>query len=88
MHGQYTSSSIRQILKHAKIKAEITKSLHPHILRHSFATHFLENGYSVTELQPLLGHSRIETTLIYTHLAAPRLLNLKSPYDALQEEII
>lgn len=88
MHEQYTASSIRQILQRARKKAKIDQHLHPHTLRHSFATHFLENGNSVTELQPLLGHSRIETTMIYTHLAAPKLLNLKSPYDTLQDKPI
>ena len=69
IHGQYTAASIREILKRAKKKAKLTKNIHPHSLRHSFATHLLENGYAVTDLQPLLGHSRIETTLMYTHLA-------------------
>lgn len=53
------------------------------MLRHSFATHLIQNGYSVLELQPLLGHSKIETTMIYLHLAAPQLLKVQSPYDAL-----
>ena len=83
VHGQYSAASIREILKQAKKKAKLTKNVHPHTLRHSFATHLLENGYTVTDLQPLLGHSKIETTLIYTHLAKPKLLNIQSPYDAL-----
>ena len=83
VHGQYSAASIREILKRAKKKARIYKNVHPHTLRHSFATHILENGYAVTDLQPLLGHSKIETTLIYTHLAKPKLLNIQSPYDAL-----
>ncbi len=86
IHGQYTASSIRQILKQAKKKAKLTKNIHPHTLRHSFATHLLENGYALTDLQPLLGHSRIETTMIYTHLANPKLCNIKSPYDSLQHK--
>lgn len=85
IHGQYTAASIRQILKRAKKKARINKNIHPHTLRHSFATHILENGYAVTDLQPLLGHSKIETTLVYTHLAQPKLLNIQSPYDTLKE---
>ena len=84
IYGQYTATSIREILKRAKRKAHLTKNVHPHTLRHSFATHLLENGYAVTDLQPLLGHSKIETTLIYTHLAQPKLLNIKSPFDTLQ----
>lgn len=53
------------------------------MLRHSFATHLIQNGYAVTEVQPLLGHSKIETTMIYVHLAAKHLLQVQSPLDAL-----
>ncbi len=82
---QYDDSSVREILKKAARNAMITKRIYPHMLRHSFATHLLENGYAVTDVQPLLGHSRLETTLVYTHLAAPKLLTTKSPYDTLAE---
>jgi len=78
-----SSQTVRAIIKKATKKAGISKNVHPHTLRHSFATHLLENGYAVTEVQPLLGHSRIETTLIYSHLAQPKLLNIQSPYDYL-----
>ncbi|MCK4590070.1 MAG: tyrosine-type recombinase/integrase [Nanoarchaeota archaeon] len=76
-----SSQTVRMIIKKTTKKARISKNVHPHTLRHSFATHLLENGYAVTDVQPLLGHSKIETTLIYTHLAQPKLLNIKSPYD-------
>ena len=59
--------------------------MHPHTLRHSFATHLIENGYAVTEVQPLLGHRSINTTMTYLHMASPTLLNVKSPYDGLEE---
>ena len=78
-----STETIRKIVKEATKKAGLSKNVHPHTLRHSFATHLIENGYAVTEVQPLLGHNRIETTLIYTHLAAPNLLNTKSPFDTL-----
>ncbi len=81
---QYDSSSVREILKKAAKKARIQKNVYPHMLRHSFATHLLEQGYAVTDVQPLLGHSRLETTLVYTHLATPKLLTIQSPYDALK----
>lgn len=77
-----TSSTVREILKTAAKKAKLSP-VHPHSLRHSFATHLIENGYSVMEVQPLLGHSRLETTMIYTHLATPTLTRVKSPFDAL-----
>lgn len=83
-HGRkMNTQTVRKILSAAIQKAGITKNVHPHTLRHSFATHLLENGYAVIDLQPLLGHSRIDTTLIYTHLAQPKILSVQSPYDSL-----
>ncbi len=79
----YSTQSIRSIIKNAARMIKINKNIHPHSLRHSFATHVLENGYSIMEAQPLLGHSRLETTMIYTHLAIPKLTRIKSPYDVL-----
>ncbi len=76
-------SSIRAIVKQAKKDANLKKNVHPHTLRHSFATHLIQNGYTVTEVQPLLGHSRLETTMIYVHMASPNMLNVKSPLDGL-----
>ena len=82
-NNHYSDSSIRMIVQTARKKACITKSITPHSLRHSFATHLLENGYSLLEVNRLLGHSRIETTMVYTHLANPKLCNVQSPYDTL-----
>ena len=81
--GHITVRTIQEIIKQAVKKCGLKKKAHPHTLRHSFATHLLENGYAVTEVQPLLGHAKIETTLIYSHLAQPKLLNVQSPYDCL-----
>jgi integrase/recombinase XerD len=78
-----SSSTVRIILKKAAKKANIKKGVHPHTLRHSFATHLANNGYSASEIQPILGHKSIETTLIYTHIANLQLLNIKSPLDSL-----
>jgi len=86
-HGSFSPQSVRQILKKAWQKAKFQKRVHPHMLRHSFATHLIQNGYSVLEVQPLLGHSKIETTMIYVHLAAPQLLKVQSPYDALTRKV-
>lgn len=77
------AQTMRKVIKYALKLSGIPKNVHPHTLRHSFATHLIENGYSVTDVQPLLGHARLETTLVYTHLAKPKLLNTKSPFDAL-----
>ncbi|MEW5897077.1 MAG: tyrosine-type recombinase/integrase [Nanoarchaeota archaeon] len=84
-HNQhYSESSMRIIVKKACQKARIQKHISPHSLRHSFATHLLENGYSLIEVNRLLGHSKIETTMVYTHLAKPKLCNVRSPYDTLE----
>ncbi len=80
---QMSSQTIRKIISSAAKQAGISKRIHPHTLRHSFATHLIENGYAVTEVQPLLGHSSIDTTMIYLHMASPQLLKVKSPLDSL-----
>ncbi|MFH1275571.1 MAG: site-specific tyrosine recombinase/integron integrase [Candidatus Woesearchaeota archaeon] len=79
----YSTESVRVILNKAVKKANMKKNVHPHMLRHSFATHLIQNGYAVTEVQPLLGHNSINTTMIYLHMASPELLKIKSPYDTL-----
>ncbi len=83
-NGRMSPSSIRLILKRAAKKASISKNVHPHTLRHSFATHLSEQGHAATEIQPLLGHRNIETTLIYTRMARIKLLNIKSPFDKME----
>ena len=69
--------------KKAAKKAGITKNIHPHSLRHSYATHLIENGYDVSSIQPLLGHNSAETTMRYVHMADPKMIKVISPYDSL-----
>jgi len=83
-NSPYDASSVREILNKAKRKAGIKKNIHPHLLRHSFATHLIQNGYSPLEVQPLLGHNNVNTTMVYVHLAATNILNVKSPLDGLR----
>jgi integrase/recombinase XerD len=85
--GHMSVKTLQVILKRASKKAKITKNVHPHTLRHSFATHLIQNGYAVTDVQSLLGHSRMETTMVYLHMASPRMLHVQSPLDGLRNEI-
>lgn len=84
--SHYSDSGVRKIVEEAAGKAGISKQVSPHTLRHSFATHLLENGYSLIEVNRLLGHSRLETTMVYTHMAKPKMFNIKSPLDDLPSE--
>ncbi len=77
--GKLTSRSFQVIFKKALQKAKIKKPATFHSLRHSFATHLLENGTDVRYVQELLGHTNIRTTQIYTQITNPKLKNIKSP---------
>ncbi|MDT0556200.1 site-specific tyrosine recombinase/integron integrase [Patiriisocius hiemis] len=81
--GKYSASSVRAFLKQSCKLANITKRVTPHTLRHSYATHMLENGIDIRYIQELLGHSRPETTMIYTHVTKKDLQEIKSPLDSI-----
>jgi integrase/recombinase XerD len=78
---KYSAESVRGFLKRSCKMANITKRVTPHTLRHSYATHLLENGIDLRYIQELLGHAKPETTMIYTHVSKKDLLKIESPLD-------
>ena len=80
---QYSNRSIQAILKASLSKTKIQKRVTVHTLRHSFATHLLENGTDLRYIQSLLGHGSSKTTEIYTHVTTRGFEQIKSPLDRL-----
>jgi len=81
--GQYSVRSVQTVFKTAMQKAKINKKVGVHSLRHSYATHLIEQGTDIRFVQELLGHNNIKTTMIYTGLTDLTKRNIKSPLDNL-----
>jgi site-specific recombinase XerD len=79
----YSARSIQALLKQSLKKTGIKKKVTVHTLRHSFATHLLENGTDLRYIQALLGHESPKTTQIYTHITTKGFDQIKSPLDKL-----
>lgn len=83
---QFTESIVSKRLKAAAQEAGITKRIYPHLLRHSFATHLIEQGTDLKIVKELMGHNSIKTTEMYVHIADTFKSNIKSPLDDILEE--
>lgn len=80
-NGQYSPTSVERIFRDAADRAQILKHVTPHSLRHSFATHLLEQGTNLRYIQVLLGHASTKSTQIYTHVASNALMKIRNPLD-------
>ena len=78
--GPLSPDRVRQIVKERAKAANLDQNIYPHLLRHSFATHLLENGADLRVIQELLGHSDIATTQIYTHVDQKRLRSVHKTF--------
>ena len=83
--NMYSAASVASILNRAVKKAGISKHVTPHMLRHSFATHLLEQGTDLRYIQELLGHKSSKTTEIYTHVSKKTISNIQNPIDEFYE---
>ena len=84
--GKLSDRNIQKIVRIAAKRAGIEKPVHTHTLRHSFATHLLEDGVDIRKIQLLLGHSDLSTTQIYSHVSTEELKKIPSPIDKLYDK--
>jgi len=81
-----TGRTVQKVFDQACRRADIRKGATPHSLRHSFATHLLDNGVDITFVQQLLGHKSLQTTSIYLHVTTRSLSRIRSPLDLLGDD--
>lgn len=81
-----TTRNIQKIIKTTSRRAGINKKVTPHTLRHSFATHLLEQGTDIRKIQVLLGHSSLSTTQVYAHVSSEELKKIANPFDTINSK--
>lgn len=81
--GRYSVKGLSWVFRENIKKTSIAKEVNLHSLRHSYATHLLEDGLNIVSVKELLGHSNISTTMIYLHVAQCELVKAHSPLDSL-----
>jgi integrase/recombinase XerD len=81
LHSPFSRRQTQRFIQEAGLRAHIKKPVSPHVLRHTFATHMLENGVNLRKIQVLLGHRSLTTTSVYTHLTGDFLKEVSSPLD-------
>ena len=79
-------TSLKKAIRLAARKAGIDKPVHPHILRHCFATHLVRSGVDIRTVQELLGHADLETTMRYVHAIEPA--GVRSPLDRIRRSVL
>ncbi len=82
--GMYSARSVQNILKKCLTKVNITKSVSVNTLRHTYATHLLEQGTDIRVIQTLLGHKNLKTTQIYTHISSSVIEQVSSPLESIR----
>lgn len=78
-----TTRNIQKIIHGLRKRASINKKITPHTMRHSFATHLLEQGTDIRVIQAILGHSNLNTTQVYTHVSSDQIKKVQNPFDSI-----
>ncbi len=84
-YNGYSPQGVQRAIREAQRKTTILKRLSPHTLRHTYATHLLEQGLDIVSIKELLGHAHIQTTMVYLHVGFTRKMMAFSPFDTLFE---
>ncbi len=85
-NSKYSIRGIQSVVCRASKRAGILKEVYPHTLRHTFASHLLEDGASILTVQKLLGHSSLQTTLVYLNVCTPPEQLVQNPLDKIFEQ--